>query len=305
MNNYQFKDDQMFKILNKLSNKIKNKTNKVKDSLYENLSMMDKIKLLLSNDHDLLIRLFPIFSNIIFFTQFIMLIFITLIYIVYDIYLISNNSIFGITGLIFLMFYTTLLIIHFYNAFSNDDYLLSNKALIFHYIILLLNLSLIIIIIQFLIFMYLCKGNKKFKKYINNQEQIFINHFNQIFVDKNETVYLRHEMIKNVWFDNYPKFIKFNYIDKFYDSDTYNLDNSDDEQYKRVLTDYIRNHTSRELNFKQLISKLIYINNLTILDQSSQNIDQNKEDNKLLDQLIDKQVSKDEILRQQFESFNN
>ena len=252
-----YKDDQIFKILNKLSNKTKNKPNKVKDSLYENLSMMDKIKLLLSNDHDLLIKLFPTFSKIIFITQLIFMIAIPLIYIGYDIYLISNNLKFGFTILIYMIFYITLLIIHFYNI--NEDYVNSNKALIFHYIILLLNLGFIIVIIQFLIFMYLCKGKEIFKKDVNNQEQIFINNFNQIFVDKNETVYLRHEMIKNVWFDNYPKFIKFNYIDKFYDSDTYNLDNSDDEQYKRVLTDYIRNHTSRELNFKQLISKLVYI----------------------------------------------
>lgn len=302
-----YKDDQMFKILNKLSNKTKNKTknkpNKVKDSLYENLSMMDKIKLLLSNDHDLLIKLFPTFSKIIFITQLIFMIAIPLIYIGYDIYLISNNLKFGFTILIYMIFYITLLIIHFYNI--NEDYVNSNKALIFHYIILLLNLGFIIVIIQFLSFMYLCKGKELFKKDVNNQEQIFINNFNQIFVDKNETVYLRHEMIKNVWFDNYPKFIKFDYIDKFYDNNTYNLDDNEDEQYKRVLTNYIKNHTSRELNFKQLISKLVYINNLTILDQSSQNIDQNKKDNKLLDQLIDKQVSQDEILRQQFESFNN
>lgn len=301
---YQFDSNCKMNLLNKIIQKIKNSPNKVKDQLYDNLNIFDKITLLFKYDHYLLIKLYPTFSKIVFSTQLLMNIVSLFVYMYCMINAFNINIFLGFSSLILLIIYFSSIVFHFVMLFIDDSsYDMTDKYLIINYIIAIFNFSLFIIIIEFLIEMFIFKQNKVFKNYINkNLEQNFVEHFNTIYYDENDVVYLKHEMINNVLFDHKSNIIYFDYNDKFNELNI--LSNSEHTQFKRVITDYIKNHTSRELNFKKLISKLIYINDLTMLNQSSQNIDQNKKDNELLDQLIDKQVSKDEILKQQFENLS-
>lgn len=304
---YQFDSNCKMNLLNKIIQKIKNRPNKVKDQLYDNLNIFDKITLLFKHDHYLLMKLYPAFGQIVLITQLLMTILSIFVYVCCVINAFNTNIFLGFSILTLYIIYFSSIVIHYVTLFNDDSkYDMTDKYLIINYIISIFNFSLPIIIIEFLIEMFIFKQNKVFKNYINkNLEQNFVEHFNTIYYDENNVAYLKHEIINNVSFDHKSNIIYFDYVNKFYDSNTYNINDSDDDQFKRVMTDYIKNHTSRELNFKQLMSKLVYINNLTMLNQSSQNIDQNKKDNELLDQLIDKQVSKDEVLKQQFESFNN
>ncbi len=299
---YQFDSNCKMDLLNKIIQKIKNRPNKVKDQLYDNLNIFDKITLLFKHDHYLLMKLYPAFGQIVLITQLLMTILSIFVYMYCVINAFYTNMFLGFSILTLYIIYFSSIVIHYVTLFNDDSkYDMTDKYLIINYIISIFNFSLSIIIIEFLIEMFIFKQNKVFKNYINkNLEQNFVEHFNTIYYNENNVAYLKHEIINNVSFDHKLNIIYFDYNDKFNELNI--LSNSEHTQFKRVMTDYIRNHTSRELNFKQLISKLVYINNLTILDQSSQNIDQNKEDNELLDQLIDKQVSKDEILKQQFES---
>lgn len=299
---YQFDSNCKMNLLNKIIQKIKNRPNNVKDQLYDNLNIFDKITLLFKYDHYLLIKLYPTFGQIVLITQLLMTMLSILVYMCCVINAFNTNIFLGFSSLTLYIIYFSSIVIHYVTLFNDDSkYDMTDKYLIINYIISIFNFSLPIIIIEFLIEMFIFKQNKVFKNYINkNLEQNFVEHFNTIYYDENNVAYLKHEMINNVLFDHKSNIIYFDYNAKFNELNI--LSNSEHTQFKRVMTDYIRNHTSRELNFKQLMSKLIYINDLTMLNQSSQNIDRNKKDNKLLDQLIDKQVSKDEILKQQFES---
>lgn len=307
---YEFNDDQGFKFFMKLLNKTKNKPNRVKDSLYKNLNMIDKIKFLFEDDRYFLKKLYPIFSKIIFITEVLSFVLSIVGYLVLCVILFEHNFVLGIISFIFTFLYIVVMFTHFWYIESGSVYMLTNTSVIIHYILLLLSSGLIFIFIEYLIFMYVCQGEKTLKNFIDKDlDQEFTNEFNQIFFDENKSAYLKHELIKNVWFDNQSCFIKFDYNDKYYEDHVYTLKSSNDDQFKRVLTDYITNHTSRELNFKQLISKLAYINHLTIINQSSQNIGQNEKDNEkdhvLFNQILGNQISKDEALKQQFESLHD
>lgn len=71
------------------------------------------------------------------------------------------------------------------------------------------------------------------------------------------------------------------------------------------MKDYIKNHTSRELNFKQIFEKLIYLNHITKIEQSSHNAKQIEKDCELLDQISKNQFSKDEILKKQIDGLKS
>lgn len=294
----QFKivEDQHSWLIKKLSNQIQNNPNKVKDSLYDNLTLFDKIKLLFKKNHDLLDYIKPQLVTLISCSHAIMFIISICIYIIFM--LLSFTSHFTLLGRFFIIFIITLIFLHIYHYVRIDynSYTESNNAIIFHYILAAFTFALPIIILEILIAFFVGKGHKDFKKYINEElEDEFVGYFNQAYYDDENVIYLKHEIIKDVKFNDQSNIIEFDYINK----NLISVYNHSNDRVKRVLINYIEEHTSRELNFKQLLNKLLYLDHLNLLDESSKELEQQKEDKKLLNEIMNKQLTQDKITTQQ------
>lgn len=294
----QFKivEDQHSWLIKKLSNQIQNNPNKVKDSLYDNLTLFDKIKLLFKKNHDLLDYIKPQLVTLISCSHFIMFLLSIIIYILFTIKLFIEHK--SILGFLMIIFIITLIFLHIYHYVRIDynSYTESNNAIIFHYILAAFTFALPIIILEILIAFFVGKGHKDFKKYINEElEDEFVGYFNQAYYDDENVVYLKHEIIKDVKFNDQSNIIEFDYINK----DLISVYNHSNDRVKRVLINYIKEHTSRELNFKQLLNKLLYLDHLNLLDESSKELEQQKEDKKLLNEIMNKQLTQDKITTQQ------
>lgn len=294
----QFKivEDQHSWLIKKLSNQIQNNPNKVKDSLYDNLTLFDKIKLLFKKNHDLLDYIKPQLVTLISCSHFIMFLLSIIIYILFTIKLFIEHK--SILGFLMIIFIITLIFLHIYHYVRIDynSYTESNNAIIFHYILAAFTFALPIIILEILIAFFVGKGHKDFKKYINEElEDEFVGYFNQAYYNDENVVYLKHEIIKDVKFNDQSNIIEFDYINK----DLISVYNHSNDRVKRVLINYIKEHTSRELNFKQLLNKLLYLDHLNLLDESSKELEQQKEDKKLLNEIMNKQLTQDKITTQQ------
>lgn len=295
-NQFKIIEDHHSWLIEKLIKKLKNNPNKVKDSLYDNLTLFDKIKLLFKKNHDLLDYIKPQLTTLISCSHFIMYLISTFVYIILTIILFTSH--FTLLGRFFIIFIITLTFLHIYHYVRIDynSYTESNNAIIFHYILAAFTFALPIIILEILIAFFVGKGHKDFKKYINEElEDEFVGYFNQAYYDDENVVYLKHEIIKDVKFNDQSNIIEFDYINK----DLISVYNHSNDRVKRVLINYIKEHTSRELNFKQLLNKLLYLDHLNLLDESSKKLEQQKEDKKLLNEIMNKQLTQDKITTQQ------
>lgn len=295
-NQFKIIEDHHSWLIEKLIKKLKNNPNKVKDSLYDNLTLFDKIKLLFKKNHDLLDYIKPQLVTLISCSHAIMFIISICIYIIFM--LLSFTSHFIILGRFFIIFIITLIFLHIYHYVRIDynSYTESNNAIIFHYILATFTFALPIIILEILIAFFVGKDHKDFKKYINEElEDEFVGYFNQAYYDDENVIYLKHEIIKDVKFNDQSNIIEFDYINK----DLISVYNHSNDRVKRVLINYIKEHTSRELNFKQLLNKLLYLDHLNLLDESSKELEQQKEDKKLLNEIMNKQLTQDKITTQQ------
>lgn len=295
-NQFKIIEDHHSWLIEKLIKKLKNNPNKVKDSLYDNLTLFDKIKLLFKKNHDLLDYIKPQLVTLISCSHFIMFLLSIIIYILFTIKLFIEHK--SILGFLMIIFIITLIFLHIYHYVRIDynSYTESNNAIIFHYILAAFTFALPIIILEILIAFFVGKGHKDFKKYINEElEDEFVGYFNQAYYNDENVVYLKHEIIKDVKFNDQSNIIEFDYINK----DLISVYNHSNDRVKRVLINYIKEHTSRELNFKQLLNKLLYLDHLNLLDESSKELEQQKEDKKLLNEIMNKQLTQDEITNQQ------
>lgn len=297
-NQFKIIEDHHSWLIEKLIKKLKNNPNKVKDSLYDNLTLFDKIKLLFKKNHDLLDYIKPNLISYIAFSHVIMFFISIIMYILFTILLFISHFI--ILGYVFIFFIITIIfshIIHYCQIEDDDDdYINSTHAIFCHYILAAFTFALPIIILEILIAFFVGKGHKDFKKYINEElEDEFVGYFNQAYYDDENVVYLKHEIIKDVKFNDQSNIIEFDYINK----DLISVYNHSNDRVKRVLINYIEEHTSRELNFKQLLNKLIYLDHLNILEQSSKDLQNRKDDEKLLNELMNKQLTQDKITTQQ------
>lgn len=303
MNYYKFEQncrinmsDMMMKKLSKRPKR--SEQSKKQYTLYDDLNLFDKIKILFKHDHDLLMKLYPNFTPIMFVIQLIMILISLIAYSFFSIELLIEHKVLGIIALIGSFIYLMMIISLFIEGFrpENND----RSLMLMQYIVSIFSFALPIILIQTFIVMYVFNQKGMFKNYVTKGiEEDCCNHFNQIFYDSDGVAYLRHELIKNVYFDPEINQIKYNYIQKYYHLCSLYLHH--DNQFKKVMKDYIKNHTSRELNFKQIFEKLIYLNHITKIDQSSHNAKQVEKDCELLDQISKNQFSKDEILKKQID----
>lgn len=305
MNYYKFEQncrinmsDMMMKKLSKRPKR--SEKSKKKYTLYDDLNLFDKIKILFKHDHHLLMKLYPNFTPIMFFIQLIMILISLVAYSFFSIELLIEHKVLGIIALIGSFIYLMMIISLFIEGFrpENND----RSLMLIQYIVSIFSFALPIILIQTFIVMYVFNQKGMFKNYVTKGiDEDFCNHFNQIFYDNEGVAYLRHELIKNVYFDPEINQIKYNYIES--PGKLYSLYlRRDDDQFKRLMTDYIKNHTSRELNFKQIFEKLIYLNHITKIDQSSCDAKQIEKNHELLNQIAKNQFSKDEILKKQIDS---
>lgn len=264
----------------------KNKPNKMKDSLYNNLTFFDKIKLLFKEDHDMIYRVcFPLVTfmeN----SHVIMLIVSISIYIILTALLFVSYSMI-LAGISFI-FTIVLLLLHkvHYTKCNNGFYRNSDQAIIIHYILAAFTFALPVIILEILIVFFIGNGHKNFKNYINNRiESDFVDYFNQPYYDSQKVVYLRHEMIKDVQFDYETSMITFDYDDNYKNYNCISTNKKYQNQFKQTLMMNIEEHTSLQLNFKQLLDKLLYLDYLHLLNQLMEDLDKKQQNAHLLKEI--------------------
>lgn len=264
----------------------KNKPNKMKDSLYNNLTFFDKIKLLFKKDHDMIYRVcFPLVTfmeN----SHVIMLIVSISIYIILTALLFVSYSMI-LAGISFVFTIAVLLLhkVHYIKC-NNGFYRNSDQAIIIHYILAAFTFALPVIILEILIAFFIGNGHKNFKNYINNRiEADFVDYFNQPYYDSQKVVYLRHEIIKDVQFDYETSMITFDYDDNYKNYNCISMNKKYQNQFERTLMMNIEEHTSRQLNFKQLLDKLLYLDYLHLLNQLMEDLDEKQQNAHLLKEI--------------------
>lgn len=291
--------------IQKLLLKTYNKPSSIKNHLYENLSFIDKIKLFTSNHCELLKSNFPILFTTINILEIIINVLISIVYFIGAMLVIDINVVLGF-NLVILNFLVVCSLIYHVISFSFDYdeiYQYSIISYIIYYVTSIILLSIFIKPLFIIIRLFLFGGLSKIKKYINNNiERKFCNKLNRIYYTNGNDIYLEHELIKNVQAKqnkiNYDKqSIDLNLI-RIYERNYYKNDN----QKQKAVIRYINHHTNRELNFKQLLFKLSYLNQKTMLDYGEKMIDQDEKVNEIIKEIMNSQKSKEELLKDQFEN---
>ena len=183
-------------------------------------------------------------------------------------------------------------------------------------------------LVELMIKIYIIYFSDELRKDINQIEYNFVNYFNRPLYDKHNRIYLLHELINKVELKQTK--------DKNVDVTKIKLNILNDQKYltgieimnsgigiskkypnikeREALNLYLKEHTNRELNFEQIVTKLIYLEQLVQIyrlerqfDENSQKIEEKKqymfEIEEIKNDLKDKQKSKDEINQKQIQSF--
>lgn len=291
--------------IQKLLLKTYNKPSSIKDHLYENLSFIDKIKLFTSNHCELLKLKFPILFTIINILEIIINVLMSIVYFIGAMFVIDINVALGFS-LVILNFLVVCSLIYHVISFSFDNYEIYQNSIIYYimyYITGIVLLSIFIKPLFIIIRLFLFGGLSKIKKYINNNiERKFCNKLNRIYYTNENDIYLEHELIKNVQAKqnkiSYDKQSIGSNLIRIYERNYHKNDN----QKQKAVIRYIDHHTNRELNFKQLLFKLSYLNQKTMLDYGEKMIDQDEKVNEIIKEIMNSQKSKEELLKDQFEN---
>lgn len=287
--------------LQKLINKLRNKPNRFKDHLYDNLSFIDKINIIFNQKHGLLDHIFPKLNKVLDFTNIILMILSNIFWFIFTSIIGCFNVPMGVLGFFITFILFTFSIIYVVESEFQYEY---EKGLtlekIAYCIVSILSFSWLIDFLIILIVLFIFNGRSKVRKFVYKEiEKKFCDEFNTIYYDDQNVAYLKHEMLDTVKFNSTDNSIDYNYLSEYNDLNRiyqcFELD-----QTERSLTKYIKHHTNRELNFEQLLLKLIYLEQKSELNKSEQLIDQNKEDDEMIKLLIDNQKSEEELLRKQF-----
>lgn len=155
-------------------------------------------------------------------------------------------------------------------------------------------------------------NSRSVKNQANYYENKFIDYFHQTHYNKNKTAYFKHEFIKNLYTCDDANVLKFDLLDKSIDKT--HLTNVEIDALNRLLYQ----QKERQLNFKQLIAKLHQLNLLTLLKDSENHQIENEKELKLkhdqqnqyeekvqqaMKQLKNNQINNDKVIEQQFRNF--
>lgn len=157
-------------------------------------------------------------------------------------------------------------------------------------------------------------NSRSVKDQANYYENKFIDYFHQTHYNKNKTAYFKHEFIKNLYTCDDANVLKFDLLDKSIDKT--HLTNVEIDALNRLLYQ----QKERQLNFKQLIAKLHQLNVLTLLKDSKNNQIENEREAKIkydqqkqyeekvqdaMKQLKDNQLNTEEVIDQQLRNFSS
>lgn len=295
-----------------LISKAYNRPNSIKDHLYDNLSFIEKMKLIFKgegegegegkgiNKNNLLNTVFPNFIKNLNILNVIMIIILNISWFVFGLFSGLFNIILGISGMVISMILFVSTITYAMESDFNDDDEMTKPEKICYWIMSILSFTLFIDFIIMFMLLFVFNGQSKIKKYIiDNYENDFCDEFNTIYYDDNYTAYLKHEMIDNVKINNEYNSIYYDYLDD--NIDLYRINNNcyvnSDE---RAIAKYIKQHTNRELNFKQLLLKLSYLEQKSVIDQSQNKLEQDEKDNERIKLIMKNQISEEELMKRQF-----
>ena len=292
--------------IQKLISKAYNQPNSVKENLYDNLSFIEKMKLIFKgegkgiNKDNLLNTVFTNFMKNLNVLNIIIIILLNISWFIFTSIIGFYTAILGISCTIisFILLFST--IIYAIESDFNDDDEMTKAEKICYWFMSILSFTLFIDFIIIFMLLFVFNGQSKIKRYINdNYEKDFCDEFNTIYYDDNCTAYLKHEMIDNVKIINKYNSIYYDYLDDDIDLYRINKDcyvNSDE----RAIAKYIKQHTNRELNFKQLLLKLSYLEQKSIIDQSQNKLEQDEKDNERIKLIMKNQKSEEELMKRQF-----
>lgn len=152
------------------------------------------------------------------------------------------------------------------------------------------------------------------KDQANYYENKFIEYFHQAYYDKNKAAYFKHELIKNLYTCDDENVLKLGFLDK-----SINNNHLTDVEID-ALNHLLYQQQERQLNFKQLITKLHQLNVLTLLKDSENHQIENEKALKLkydqqkqyakkvqhaMKQLKDNQLNNEEVIDQQLRNFSS
>jgi len=152
------------------------------------------------------------------------------------------------------------------------------------------------------------------KDQANYYENKFIEYFHQSYYDKNKAAYFKHELIKNLYTCDNENVLKLDFLDK-----SINNNHLTDVEID-ALNHLLYQQQERQLNFKRLITKLHQLNVLTLLKDSENHQIENEKALKLkydqqkqyakkvqhaMKQLKDNQLNNEEVIDQQLRNFSS
>lgn len=152
------------------------------------------------------------------------------------------------------------------------------------------------------------------KDQANYYENKFIEYFHQAYYDKNKAAYFKHELIKNLYTCDDENVLKLGFLDK-----SINNNHLTDVEID-ALNHLLYQQQERQLNFKQLITKLHQLNVLTLLKDSENHQIENEKALKLkydqqkqyeekvqdaMKQLKNNQLNNEEVIDQQLKNFSS
>ena len=151
------------------------------------------------------------------------------------------------------------------------------------------------------------------KDQANYYENKFIEYFHQAYYDKNKVAYFKHELIKNLYTCDDENVLKLGFLDK-----SFNNNHLTDVEID-ALNYLLYQQQERQLNFKQLITKLHQLNVLTLLKDAESHQIENEKELKLkydqqkqyeekvqhaMKQLKDNQLNNEEVIDQQIKNIS-
>ena len=287
--------------LQRLLNKLHHKPDRFKDHLYDNLNFIDKTNIIFSHKYNLLDEIFSKLNKVLDVINIILIILANIFWVIFTSIIGCFNVPMGVLGFFITFILFTFSIIYVVESEFQYEY---EKGLtlekIAYCIVSILSFSWLIDFLIILIVLFIFNGRSKVRKFVYKEiEKKFCDEFNEIYYDDQNVAYLKHEMLNEVSFDieyndiEYDYFYEYDNLYRIYQCFEFN-------QNERALVKYIKYHTNRELNFKQLLLKLTYLEQKSELNKSEKLLNQNKKDNEIIKILIDNQKSEEELLRKQF-----
>lgn len=145
-------------------------------------------------------------------------------------------------------------------------------------------------------------------------ENKFINYFHQVYHTQNKTAYFKHEIIKKIYNCDDKNELKFNLSSEIIDESNFTEVEID------ALNLLLHQQKERQLNFQQLIKKLHQLSILTLLKDSKNNQIKNEKEAKIIynqqqqyeekvqqamKQLKNNQLNSNEVIDQQFRNISS